>query len=290
MSTATIFYSERKTPRAEESVLSLYLKEINKIPLLSRTEEDSLARSVARGNQIAKEKLTLANLRFVVTVAKKFQNRGLPLADLISEGNIGLMKAVDRFDVEKGYHFLSYAMWWIRQAIQKATWEKSRMIRLPLNTAWELVQIGKVRKDLRSEHYQGTETEAIAERLNLGSDRLTELLNISWEPISLDAPVYSETDSSLLGDSVEDKTQQNTEEMAIENILRADINTVLTSLSQRESEIIQCRYGLNGKKQMTLKELGSKYKLSSERIRQIEKEAITRLRHSSRSCLLRGCI
>ncbi len=290
MSTATIFYSERKTPRADEDVLSLYLKEINKIPLLSRTEEDSLARSVARGDQIAKEKLTLANLRFVVTLAKKYQNQGLPLADLISEGNIGLMKAVDRFDVEKGYHFVSYAMWWIRQAIQKAICEKSRMIRLPVNTAWELVQIGKVRKDLRSEQYQGSETEAIAERLNLDSDRLTELLNISREPISLDAPVYSETDSSLLGDFVEDKTQRNTEEMAIENVLRADINIVLTSLSQRESEIIQCRYGLNGKKPMTLKELGSKYKLTREGIRQIEKKAITRLRHSSRSCLLWGCI
>ena len=290
MSTAAIFYGERKTPRAIEEVLSLYLKEINKIPLLSRTEEDSLARSVARGDQIAKEKLTLSNLRFVVTLAKKYQNHGLPLADLISEGNIGLMKAVDRFDVKKGFRFISYAMWWIRQAIQKAICEKSRMIRLPVNTAWELVQIGKVRKDLRSEQYQGSETEAIAERLNLDSDRLTELLNISREPISLDAPVYSETDSSLLGDFVEDKTQRNTEEMAIENVLRADINTVLTSLSQRESEIIQRRYGLNGKKPMTLKELGSKYKLTREGIRQIEKKAITRLRHSSRSYLLRGCI
>ncbi len=291
MSTAAIFQNERKTPRADEGVLPLYLKEINQIPLLSRTEEDSLARSVARGDQIAKEKLTLANLRFVVTVAKKFQNRGLPLADLISEGNIGLMKAVDRFDVEKGYHFLSYAVWWIRQAIQKAAWEKSRMIRLPLNTAWELVQIGKVRKDLRCEQYQGSETEAIAERLNLDSDRVTELLNISWEPISLDAPIYSETDSSLLGDFVDDKTQRNTEEMAIENVLRADINTVLTSVSKRESEIIQCRYGLNGKKPMTLKELGSKYNLSKERIRQIEKQAITRLRHSSRnSPTSGGCI
>ena len=282
--------SERKTPRADDSVLSLYLKEINRIPLLSRTEEDSLARRVAKGDQIAKEKLALANLRFVVTVARKYQNQGLPLADLVSEGNIGLMNAIEHFDVEKGYHLISYAVWWIRQAVQKAICQKSRMIRLPLNKAWELLQIGNVRTDLRREQHRGSETEAIAERLDIDSDRLTQLLKISLEPISLDTPVYSETDSSLLGDFVEDKTRPNTEETVIENALRADINTVLSCLSQRDSEILQYRYGLNGKKSMTLQELGGKYKLTRERIRQITKKAIARLRHSSRSYILRGCI
>ena len=225
-----------------------------------------------------------------MTVARRYQNQGLPLEDLISEGNIGLMNAIEHFDVDKGYHFISYAVWWIRQAIQKAICEKSRMIRLPLNKAWDLVQIGRVRTDLRSEQHQGSETEAIAERLDLDSNRLTKLLSISREPVSLDAPIYSETNFSLLGDSIEDKTQRNTEEMAIESVLRADINTVLTCLSQRDSEILQYRYGLNGKKPMTLQELGGKYKLTKERIRQITKTAVKRLRHSSRGYILRGWI
>ena len=143
MSTAVVAEKDRKTSRADENILSLYLKEINKIPLLTREEEEKLARRAAKNEQIAKEKLIRANLRFVVNVAKKYQNQGLPLADLISEGNIGLMNAIERFDVEKGYHFISYAVWWIRQAILKAICEKSRMIRLPLNRANELVQIEK---------------------------------------------------------------------------------------------------------------------------------------------------
>ena len=280
----------RKNSKTDNNILSLYLKEINRIPLLSRTEEDSLARSAARGDQIAKEKLALANLRFVVTIAKKYHAHLLPLEDLISEGNIGLMNAIEHFDVEKGFHFISYAVWWIRQAVQKAICEKSRMIRLPNNRAWELVQIGKVRTDLRSEQHQGSEMEAIAEKLDLDGDRLTELLNISRELISLETPIYSETDFSLLGNFVEDKTRPNTEETAIENVLRADINTVLSCLSQRDSEILQYRYGLNGKQPMTLRELGGKYKLTREGIRQITKRAITRLRHSPHSYLLRGCI
>jgi RNA polymerase primary sigma factor len=290
MSNTTTFHSERKNSRVDQDILSPYLHEIRRIRLLSRAEEDSLARSAARGDRIAKEKLTLANLRFVVTVAKKYQNQGLPLADLISEGNIGLMKAVDRFDVKKGCHFITYAVWWIRQTMQKAICEKSRMIRLTQNAAWELVQIGKTRMDLLSEQHQGSQTEAIANRLHLDRGRLTRLLNVSSEPMSLDAPVYSETDASLVGDFVEDETRRNTEEIAIENAVRVDINTILTSLSQRDSEIIRCRYGLDGKKPMSLSELGSKYKLTRERIRQIEKRAITRLRHSSRYSLLRGCM
>jgi RNA polymerase primary sigma factor len=288
MSNAVMIEREKRVSRGDENILSLYLKEINKIPLLTRSEEEKLARRVERNDQMAKEQLTRANLRFVVNVAKKYQNQGLPLSDLISEGNIGLMNAIDRFDVEKGYHFISYAVWWIRQAILKAICEKSRMIRLPLNRANELVQIEKVRKDLQGEQFVTSETDMVAKKLNLNRDHVSDLLNISRELISLDTPVYSEKDSSLLGDFVEDKNLVSPDEMTISNSLRADINGVLTSLSQKESEIIQYRFGLNGKRPMSLKEIGSLYKLTKERIRQIEKKAIKRLQHPSRSHALRA--
>jgi RNA polymerase primary sigma factor len=279
---------ERKTTRADENVLSLYLKEINKIPLLTRGEEEHLARRAAKGEGISKDKLIRANLRFVVNVAKKYQNQGLPLADLISEGNIGLMNAIERFDVDKGYHFISYAVWWIRQAILKAICEKSRMIRLPLNRANELVQIEKVKKDLQGEQYSISETDMIAKKLDIDPDHVADLINISRELISLDTPVYSEKDSSLLGDFVEDKEQPMPDDMVIENSLREDINSILKTLTQKEAEIIQYRFGLNGKRPMSLKEIGSKYKLTKERIRQIEKKAIKRLQHPSRSHVLRA--
>jgi len=279
---------ERKSGSSEENVLSLYLKEINKIPLLSRQEEETLARKAAVGEASAKEKLIRANLRFVVNVAKKYQNQGLPLADLISEGNIGLMNAIDRFDVEKGYHFISYAVWWIRQAILKAICEKSRMIRLPLNRANELVQIEKARKDIQGEQNMISETDEIAKRLDFDRDHVADLINISRELISLDTPVYTEKDSSLLGDFVEDKGHQSPDDTIIENSLRDDINNVLRTLSEKESEIIQYRFGLNGQRPMSLKEIGSRYKLTKERIRQIEKKAIKRLQHPSRSHALRA--
>ena len=288
MSRAATVQSARKSSKADENLLVLYLKEINKVRLLTRTEEQTLAREAAKGSEVAKEKLVRANLRFVVNIAKKYQRRGLPLEDLISEGNIGLLRAIDRFDVEKGYHFISYAVWWIRQAILKAICEKSRMIRLPLNRANELVQIEKVRKDLQGEQFLVSETDMIAKRLDLDREHVSDLLNISRELISLDTPVYSEKDSSLLGDFVEDKNHTTPDEVVIGNSLRQDINGVLTSLSQKESEIIQYRFGLNGKRPMSLKEIGSMYKLTKERIRQIEKKAIKRLQHPSRSHLLRA--
>jgi len=288
MSNAATNLTVRKASKADENLLVLYLKEINKVRLLTRTEEEMLAREAARGSVTAKEKLVRANLRFVVNIAKKYQRRGLPLEDLISEGNIGLLRAIDRFDVEKGYHFISYAVWWIRQAILKAICEKSRMIRLPLNRANELVQIEKVRKDLQGEQFLVSETDMIARKLDLDREHVSDLLNISRELISLDTPVYSEKDSSLLGDFVEDKNHTTPDEIAVSNALRQDINGILTSLSQKESEIVQYRFGLNGKRPMSLKEIGSMYKLTKERIRQIEKKAIKRLQHPSRSHTLRA--
>jgi RNA polymerase primary sigma factor len=270
----------------DENILSLYLKEINRIPLLTRQEEDYYARRAAQGDQSAKEKLIKANLRFVVNVAKKYQNQGLPLSDLISEGNIGLMNAIERFDVDKGYHFISYAVWWIRQAILKAICEKSRMIRLPLNRANELVQIEKVRKELQSEKGEDPEVEEIARLLNMSGDHVADLINISRDLVSLETPVYAEKDSSLLGDFVEDKGYRQPEEQVMEKSLREDINAVLKTLTDKEAEIIQYRFGLNNKTPLSLKEIGDKYHLTKERIRQIEKKALKRLQHPSRCQVL----
>jgi len=271
--------------RAEdENVLSLYLKEINRIPLLTREEEDDYARKAAKGDAHAKEMLIKSNLRFVVNVAKKYQNQGLPLADLISEGNIGLMNAIERYDVDKGYHFISYAVWWIRQAILKAICEKSRLIRLPLNRANELVQIEKTKKVLLSAgNTDEPSVEDIAKSVNMDPAHVSDLINISREMVSLDTPLYSEKDSSELGDFIEDSGYKHPEDVVIEDSLREDINAVLNTLSKKESEILQHRFGLNGKSSLSLKDIGDRYNLTKERIRQIEKKAIRRLQHPSRS-------
>jgi RNA polymerase primary sigma factor len=271
------------TTTNDENVLSIYLKEINKIPLLTREEENKYARKAAKGDQEAKEKLVNANLRFVVNVAKKYQNQGLPLADLINEGNIGLMNAIGRFDVDKGYHFISYAVWWIRQAILKAICEKSRMIRLPLNRANELVQIEKAKKQLQSEHGEEPEVTDIAKAVSMDPDHVADLMNISRDLVSLETPVYSEKDSSSLGDFIEDDGYTHPEDMIMSKSLVDDINDILKTLTEKESDIIERRFGLNGKSPLSLKEIGDRYDLTKERIRQIEKKAIKRLQHPSRS-------
>jgi RNA polymerase primary sigma factor len=282
--------TQRDARSSDENILSIYLKEINKVPLLTREEEQKYARAAAKGDPIAKNKLIQANLRFVVNVAKKYQNQGLPLADLISEGNIGLMNAIERFDVSKGYHFISYAVWWIRQAILKAICEKSRMIRLPLNRANELVQIEKMRKELQSGSKGDPEIHEIAKALDMKEEHVADLINISRDMVSLDTPIYDEKDSSILSDFVEDKGQKAPEESVIDRSLQEDINTVLNTLSGKEADIIQYRFGLNGKRPMSLKEIGNRYKLTKERIRQIEKKALKRLQHPSRSHTLRSYI
>ncbi len=270
----------------DENVLSIYLKEINKIPLLTRDEEVSYARLAVKGDPEAREKLLQANLRFVVNVAKKYQNQGLPLSDLISEGNIGLINAIERFDVEKGYHFISYAVWWIRQAILKAICEKSRMIRLPLNRANELVQIEKVRKQLQGDTGLDTEVREIARTLNMKPEHVADLINISRDLVSLETPVYAEKDSSLLGDFVEDQGYQLPEDAVVARSLKDDVNSLLATLSRKEADILQFRFGLNGKSPLSLKEIGDRYNLTKERIRQIEKKALKRLQHPNRSRLL----
>jgi RNA polymerase primary sigma factor len=274
----------------DENVLSMYLAEINAIPLLTREEEDTCARQAAKGERKAKERLIKANLRFVVNVAKKYQNQGLPLMDLISEGNIGLMNAIEKYDVNRGYHFISYAVWWIRQAILKAICEKSRMIRLPLNRANELVQIEKARKELQNMKGREPETEDIARFLDMDAKHVESLVNIARDLVSLDTPVFAEKDSTLLGEFVEDSDYKSPDDVVIERSLQSEINGVLRSLSDKEAEIIQYRFGLNGRIPMSLKEVGDKFRLTKERIRQIEKKAIKRLQHPSRSQYLEAYV
>jgi RNA polymerase primary sigma factor len=267
----------------DENVLSMYLKEINRIPLLSREDEDKYARAAAKGEKYAKDMLVKSNLRFVVNVAKKYQNQGLPLADLISEGNIGLINAIERYDVDKGYHFISYAVWWIRQAILKAICEKSRMIRLPLNRANELVQIEKARKVLEGSMTEDEEIREIARLLEMDADHVADLISVSREFVSLETPVFDERDSSVVGDFVENTDYVAPEDYVIEQNLKDDINEVLRTLSDKEREVIEYRFGLNGRRALSLKEIGDRFKLTKERIRQIEKSALSRLSQPNRT-------
>jgi RNA polymerase primary sigma factor len=274
----------------DENILSMYLKEINRIPLLSREDEDKYARAAAKGEQRAKDMLVKSNLRFVVNVAKKYQNQGLPLADLISEGNIGLINAIERYDVDKGYHFISYAVWWIRQAILKAVCEKSRMIRLPLNRANELVQIEKARKMLEGAMTEDEEVREIARLLEMDPDHVSDLVSVSREFVSLETPVFDERDSSVVGDFVENTMYTPPEEYVIEQNLKEDINEVLHTLSDKEREVLEFRFGLNGNRAMSLKEIGDRFKLTKERIRQIEKSALKRLSQPNRTEVLESYV
>ncbi|MDA8425933.1 MAG: RNA polymerase sigma factor RpoD/SigA [Treponema sp.] len=268
----------------------MYLKEINRIPLLSREDEDKYARAAAKGEKFAKDMLVKSNLRFVVNVAKKYQNQGLPLADLISEGNIGLINAIERYDVDKGYHFISYAVWWIRQAILKAICEKSRMIRLPLNRANELVQIEKARKMLEGAMTEDEEIREIARLLEMEPEHVADLVAVSRELVSLETPVFDERDSSVVGDFVENSAYTTPEDYVVEQGLKSDIDDVLHTLSDKEREVVEYRFGLNGRRAMSLKEIGDRFKLTKERIRQIEKNALKRLSHPSRSELLQSYV
>ena len=267
----------------KDSILSTYLKEINKIPLLTREEENELALKAKAGDKTAKDKIVTANLRFVVNVAKKYQNHGLDLTDLISEGNIGLLTAIDRFEVDKGYHFISYAVWWIRQSILKAICEKSRMIRLPLNRANELVQIEKARKVVGFNKTEEQEIREVAEMLNMDEDHIRDILNISREMVSLDKTVrQGTTECASLGEFIQDSLYENPEAGVINENMKNDIDSVLNTLTEKEAEVLRYRFGLNGKESMSLKEVGDVFNLTKERIRQIEKKAILRLQHPTR--------
>ncbi|MCL1814250.1 MAG: RNA polymerase sigma factor RpoD/SigA [Treponema sp.] len=275
----------KRTPctQDEENVLAKYLGEINNIALLTREDEEKYAREAVKGNMAARNKLVNANLRFVVNVAKKYQGQGLPLEDLISEGNIGLLQAIDRYDVEKGYHFISYAVWWIKQAILKALCEKSRMIRLPQNRVNELIQIQRARRFVQEGE---PEIKEIARFLDMDPGHVEDLLAVSQDMISLENPFNDEKDSSTLGDFIETTKYRSPDALAVDSALQVDLECALDNLDRKEADVIRFRYGLGNKIPLSLKEIGDHFNLTKERIRQIEKKAIKRLQnHSSRNVL-----
>ncbi len=277
-----------------DSVLSMYLKEINKIPLLSYEEETELAVKAAKGDVAAKNKIINSNLRFVISIAKKYQKKGLELEDLISEGNIGLMTAIEKFDVSKGYHFISYAVWWIRQAILKAICEKSRAIRLPLNRANELVKIEHAQKEIASLGISMTEKEEleeIANMLNMDVSHVCEMINIARDMTSLDAEIAGSSNSTTtLGEMIEDSTSERPEDKVITESMIKEIKAVLNTLKPAEAKVLSLRYGIDGQKPMSLQEVGDVFSLTKERIRQIEKLAIKRMQHPTRLRRLDGFV
>lgn len=266
-----------------DNSLAIYFKEIDSIPLMTREEEYELAVKAKQGDILARDRIVKANLRFVVSVAKKYQCSAFELNDLINEGNIGLMIAIDKFDPEKGYHFISYAVWWIRQTILKAIYEKGKMIRLPSNKTNDIIKIEKARKSLKAKLTEEEELEQVALMLNMTPVHVQEMMMISKDVFSLDSKVGGdENDSNSLGEMLEDTTSVSPEENAIQNDMKEQIDNVLSTLTVKEAEILRYRFGLNGKKAMSLKEVGEVFNLTKERIRQIEKKAIKRLQHPTR--------
>lgn len=272
----------QKKSQKNDNIFATYLKEINKIPLLSSEDEIKYAKAAAQGDAYAKKVLIESNLRFVINVAKKYQNQNIPLMDLISEGNIGLMNAAERFDVSKGNKFISYAVWWIRQAILKAICEKSRMIRLPLNRANELVQIEKARKLMEKNGDTAVELDDIASDLHITPEMAHTIVNAARDPVSLDAPVFTDNTTASAGDFIEDTHYTLPEDYIVDMDLRNNVDALLAALSPREAEILRYRFGLNGYDQLSLKEVGLHFNLTKERIRQIEKKALERLQNDSR--------
>lgn len=273
--------------RDEDRSLDLYLREIGSTPLITAEEEVKLARRIRQGDRLALENLTKANLRFVVSVAKNYQNQGLSLADLINEGNIGLIKAAKRFDETRGFKFISYAVWWIRQAILQALAEQSRIVRLPLNRVGTLHKIGKASSSLEQTYGRSPSPDEIAKALELSESEVSDTLKISNSHLSLDQPFSVSEDNSLI-DILEDEYQPGPDEALLDMSLRFEIEKALDTLTPRESEVITLYFGLNAEKALTLEEIGARFHLTRERVRQIKEKAIRRLRHASRSRSLRA--
>ncbi len=267
----------------------MYLKEIGRVSLLNARQEVELAKQMEAGSDEARHHLTVANLRLVVSVAKKYLNRGMPFLDLIQEGNLGLMRAVEKFDYRRGFKFSTYATWWIRQAITRAIADHSRTIRIPVHIGDTLNQLTRVSRNLVQQLGREPTVPEIANEMQLTPERVRELIRISQEPVSLETPIGEEEDSRL-GDFVEDRDAVAPIEAASQTMLRNELDDILGTLTPRERRVIQLRFGLLDDHERTLEEVGKRFGLTRERIRQIEASALRKLRHPSRSRFLRASL
>ena len=269
-----------------EDPVRMYLKEIGKVPLLSADEEIELAKRMSEGDEDAKKRLAEANLRLVVSIAKRYVGRGMLFLDLIQEGNLGLIKAVEKFDYQKGFKFSTYATWWIRQAITRAIADQARTIRIPVHMVETINKLIRVSRQLLQELGREPMPEEIAKEMDMPVDRVREILKISQEPVSLETPIGEEEDSHL-GDFIQDDNVPVPAEAAAQTLLKEQLNEVLDTLTEREQKVLRLRFGMNDGRARTLEEVGKEFDVTRERIRQIEAKALRKLRHPSRSRKLR---
>ena len=275
----------KQVTNRETASLDKYLQEIGKVDLITADEEVELAQRIKAGDQIALEKLTKANLRFVVSVAKQYQNQGLTLPDLINEGNLGLIKAAKRFDETRGFKFISYAVWWIRQSILQALAEQSRIVRLPLNKIGSINKINKMYAFLEQEHEREPSPEEIALKLDMTINEVKESMKNSGRHVSMDAPLIEGEDSNLY-DVLRSGESPNPDKNLVHESLRIEIERALDTLTPREADVVKLYFGLGNHQPMTLEEIGETFDLTRERVRQIKEKAIRRLKHTSRSKIL----
>ena len=269
----------------ESASLDKYLQEIGHEELLSVDEEVELAQKIRKGDRRALERLTRANLRFVVSVAKQYQNQGLSLPDLINEGNVGLIKAAEKFDETRGFKFISYAVWWIRQSILQAIAEQSRIVRLPLNQVGSVNKINRELNKFEQEHERRPSVDEIADRINLPEDKIEEAMKVNNRHVSMDAPFVDGEDNSLL-DVLADNNMPMADKALVQESLRKEIDRAIDLLNDREQKVVRAFFGI-GSPEMTLEEIGDKYNLTRERVRQIKEKAIRRLRHNTKNKLLK---
>lgn len=276
----------KQVTNRETASLDKYLQEIGKVDLISADQEVELAQRIRNGDKVALEKLTKANLRFVVSVAKQYQNQGLSLPDLINEGNLGLIKAAKRFDETRGFKFISYAVWWIRQSILQALAEQSRIVRLPLNKIGSINKINKAFAHLEQEHERAPSSEELSEVLDMREEDIKESLKNSGRHLSMDAPLVEGEDSNMY-DVLTINDSPSPDRFLMVESLQVEIERALSTLAPREADLIRLYFGLNGTQQMTLEEIGETFDLTRERVRQIKEKAIRRLKHTSRSKILK---
>ena len=271
---------------ATDDPVRMYLKEIGKVPLLTPEEEQDLARRMSEGDDLARQKLTEANLRLVVSIAKRYVGRGMLFLDLIQEGNLGLMKAVEKFDYTKGYKFSTYATWWIRQSITRAIADQARTIRIPVHMVETINKVVRASRQLLQELGHDPTAEEIAEALGMPTDKVRDILKIAQEPVSLETPIGEEEDSHL-GDFISDEGASEPSEAASQSLLNEALLEVMDTLTEREQRVLKLRFGLEDGRTRTLEEVGKEFNVTRERIRQIEAKALRKLRHPSRSKRLR---